>query len=253
MNIKIIIALIALLAIGAAAWFAAGIIKERAATEQAAGGFVFVDESGESISVSFDNEAGTATMTGYGYSGLVFAQAISASGARYVNEEHDMVLWNKGDEITLYAGDQPIFTGMLRDAAEDGGESVDGESAAIEPESPSVINVQLLEHVWVWKGTELASGEIIAPNKPGVFTITFNDDETVRGATDCNGFFGPYAMQAGDRLTFGPLASTMMYCEGSQEAEFTGAIGGVTHYSLADNGDLILIGTAGSITFSRQQ
>lgn len=67
--------------------------------------------TGQSISVSFDNQAETATMTGQGYTGLVFRQTISASGARYENTAEGLILWNKGDDITLYRGDDVLFEG----------------------------------------------------------------------------------------------------------------------------------------------
>lgn len=75
-------------------------------------------QTGESISVTFDNVADTATMTGAGHTGLVFTHAISASGARYVNEEENLVLWNKGNEITLYENDQPVFVGITTQSFE---------------------------------------------------------------------------------------------------------------------------------------
>ncbi len=49
-------------------------------------------------------------------------------------------------------------------------------------------------------------------------TITFDDEGQVFGDSGCNRFMGSYKVK-GDRLTIGPLASTMMFCEGKMDAE----------------------------------
>lgn len=49
-------------------------------------------------------------------------------------------------------------------------------------------------------------------------TITFDDEGKVYGDSGCNRFTGGYTVK-GDRITIGPLASTMMYCEGKMDAE----------------------------------
>lgn len=42
-------------------------------------------------------------------------------------------------------------------------------------------------------------------------TLEFGEDDAVHGSGGCNNFHGTYAV-AGDSLTLGPLASTMMFC-----------------------------------------
>jgi heat shock protein HslJ len=49
-------------------------------------------------------------------------------------------------------------------------------------------------------------------------TITFDDEGRVYGDSGCNRFTGGYTVK-GDRITIGPLASTMMFCEGKMDAE----------------------------------
>ncbi len=48
--------------------------------------------------------------------------------------------------------------------------------------------------------------------------IAFKTNGEVTGNGGCNNFFGSYN-QEGDALTFGPLASTKMLCQGKMEAE----------------------------------
>ena len=51
-------------------------------------------------------------------------------------------------------------------------------------------------------------------------TITFDSKGRVYGDSGCNRFTGGYKVK-GDRITIGPLASTMMFCEGRMDAEQT--------------------------------
>jgi len=52
------------------------------------------------------------------------------------------------------------------------------------------------------------------PAAPGVETsIEFKADGTVSGNVGCNGFGGDYQVD-GSAITFGPIVSTLMFCEG---------------------------------------
>ncbi len=74
------------------------------------------------------------------------------------------------------------------------------------------------------------------------FTIKFEADQ-VSGNGGCNSYFGPYAID-GDKITIGPLGSTMMACpepEGlmDQEQYLLGFLGAAQRYELAE-GTLII-------------
>ena len=98
-----------------------------------------------------------------------------------------------------------------------------------------------LAGVWVWQETLMNNDEITIPAAPGEFTLAFGS-EGVYGTTDCNNFNGAYSVDAtAGTLEFGPLASTMMYCEGSQEQEFTGDLAEITHYMISEQGELVLL------------
>jgi len=106
----IIVILIILLAVGGFFYFRSGSQKS-AGTAPIVAEFTSADTN-ETITVSFDNTNQTATVNGAGYTNLVFNQTISASGARYENAEKGLILWNKGDEITLYDKDNnALFVG----------------------------------------------------------------------------------------------------------------------------------------------
>lgn len=45
-------------------------------------------------------------------------------------------------------------------------------------------------------------------------SIEFNDEGALAGNVGCNGFGGEYEVE-GETVTFGPIVSTLMFCEGS--------------------------------------
>ncbi len=174
--------------------------------------------SSAEIQVLFDQENDKATLSGLGYQNLVLDIAIAASGARYVNESEGVELWNRGNEVTVSKDGERIFSGNV------GG----------------LTDANKLSGTWIWQATTI--GEVITePNRVDAFTITFDEVAgRAHGTTDCNGFNGSYSVKEDDSLTFGPMASTMMYCEGSQENEFTSALAKTERFSFAGSGALVL-------------
>ncbi|GEM_PF-895967 len=227
-----------LLAIAALLVFGAGYavgtyVAQRSAQDVVTGSFADA-ETGERVSVAFDRTAQTATLTGLGHAGLVFAQGVSASGARYVNEAEDLVLWNKGDELSIFRGDERVFFGRTGGAAGD---------------------PRLAEHTWVWRETQMNNDDVIAPVRADAFTLRFDADERrVYGTTDCNGFSGTYAVGADNALSFGPFVSTEMYCEGSQEDVFVRMVTESSHTFFTEDGNLVLLLAydSGSVLFDRR-
>ncbi len=186
-------------------------------------------ETGEAVRVEFKGDD-HAVLNGLGYDGLAFDLAIAASGARYVNDDLGLELWNRGEAVTISKDGRQIFSG-----------NVGGLTDALK-----------LAGTWVWQATTI--GEVVTePRRTDAFTITFDADESrVNGTTDCNGFFGGYEVND-HALAFGPLASTMMYCEGSQEHEFTSALEGVKSFFFAGSGALVLeLEDDGTMLFGRQ-
>lgn len=95
---------------------------------------------------------------------------------------------------------------------------------------------------------------VITPQKPDAFTLTFTKDGRFSGTTDCNGFMGDISAGANNSLVFGQMASTLMFCENSQEAQFTNMISNVGSYMINEEGNLILLiqFDSGSIYFVKQ-
>jgi heat shock protein HslJ len=228
-----VILLVVLIAIGIVAFIVMGVAGNKSPAENP-NGMIFVNaETRSSLVVVFGDD--TATVTGEGYEDVVLEETGTEIGDRYVNDDEQLSLWYKGNEVTLWKGDTLLFSGTIDGAA------------------PSPI-AALTGGVWVWTETRMAAGEVVTPVKPGVFTMKFDSDEgNVSGTTDCNSFTGSFDA-TDEALTFGSLASTKMACEGSQEAVFTGALANVDGYIVPETGKLALVlkGAAGAMVFKKQ-
>ena len=70
-----------------------------------------------------------------------------------------------------------------------------------------------------WKLVSFGLSSAQVPAAPDVETsIEFNSDGNMTGNVGCNGFGGEYSIK-GDQIEFGPVMSTMMYCEEIAEQE----------------------------------
>ena len=92
---------------------------------------------------------------------------------------------------------------------------------------------------WNWVKTIYNNDKTVTPNKPDKFTLTFKDGK-VSISTDCNSMSATYKVGNDKTISFGPIASTMMYCAGSQETEFSTMLNNVGSYFFTSKGELIL-------------
>lgn len=107
---------------------------------------------------------------------------------------------------------------------------------------------------WGWKHNIVGGDALVPPNKPGVFAITFTADGKISGTTDCNGFGGEYKLGSDGVISFGPFMSTQMYCEGSQESDFTTSLAQTTRITKDAAGNLVMIlgETSNVMVFSKK-
>ena len=68
--------------------------------------------------------------------------------------------------------------------------------------------------VGTWRLDSYGSPGNTTPAAPDVDTsIVFKEDGKIEGNVGCNGFGGDYTVE-GNTITFGPIVSTLMFCEG---------------------------------------
>lgn len=222
-NIIVIIIVLLLFIIGV--WFSSG---DDMTVEGELITYNYVTESGDSLEVIYNPKTNKVKLNGLNWSGLEFDQIVSASGARYENKNEGLVLWNKGDEISLLKDDEIILTAYTNLV-------------------PQPVN-ELINQEWIWVSA-IRDGEEITPNQTDSFSINFQSDGLMRGTTDCNSFSADYNL-GGNKIILGPLASTKMFCQNSQEQVFIDLILGINNFVI-ENNSLVLNSTTSSMFFQK--
>lgn len=99
---------------------------------------------------------------------------------------------------------------------------------------PEMAENELTAQKWIWVNTQMNDGAQTSPSTDGAFTLTFQDDGRVLATTDCNGGNGSYELGSDNSITFGAMATTMMFCEGSAETDFYSQLNEVGSYAIQD-------------------
>lgn len=125
--------------------------------------------------------------------------------------------------------------------------------AIVEPDFPGEADPNVMTlgmKTWVWQRALYNDGRELLPAQTDAFTLAFADDGTVSITTDCNSAGGAYTVD-GDTLQFADLYSTLMYCDGSQEAEFLALMRDVRSFHFIGRGELVLslLYDSGTVTF----
>ena len=92
---------------------------------------------------------------------------------------------------------------------------------------------------WRWIRTVYNDGTVVTPKKPEAFSLALRKDGTVLIRTDCNTMSGKYQV-SGKNIVFKDMATTLMYCEGSQEQVFSSMLGDVQSFFFTSRGELVL-------------
>ena len=76
--------------------------------------YIYINPSTkQELKVYYNESDNTATLYPNENNQVIFNSTTSGSGARYTNDEQGLILWNKGDEISLYLNDSLIFNGII--------------------------------------------------------------------------------------------------------------------------------------------
>ncbi len=92
---------------------------------------------------------------------------------------------------------------------------------------------------WKWISALYNDGKELKPKTPGQFVLTFKKDGTFSAKTDCNGIGGNYTVKD-KKIVLSDMMGTLMYCEGSQEAEFRKLLENTSSFFFTNRGELIL-------------
>jgi len=99
---------------------------------------------------------------------------------------------------------------------------------------------ELTSKKWTWINTKMSDGAVTEPSKPSAFTATFQDDGRLVATTDCNNGNSSFETGPDNSLTIGPMATTMMFCEGSSQDAYFQQLGNIGSYKIS-NGQLWLM------------
>jgi heat shock protein HslJ len=154
---------------------------------------------------------------------------------------------NIGDVYLMKAGDRIEVRGVV---GEDGSvipcESADhylrSEPLIVEgfegEADPSRMTLTMKS--WQWVSAQYNDGREIVPKNPEAFNLTFEESGNFSLTTDCNGVGGRYSVGSDGLIEFSQMVQTLMYCEGSDEAEFVQLLSTATSYHFTSRGELIL-------------
>jgi heat shock protein HslJ len=92
---------------------------------------------------------------------------------------------------------------------------------------------------WVWIETLYNNGTSLEPKKVDAFTLTFSPDGNFHTTTDCNSVSGKYTTNK-QSIEFSHMVSTLMYCDASQESQFTALLTNVDSYLFTSKGEFVL-------------
>ncbi len=102
--------------------------------------------------------------------------------------------------------------------------------------NPAQMN--LTQQKWNWVNITYNNGTVITPKIANKFTLTFKADGTFSAGTDCNGVGGEYSV-TGSNIVLTKMMSTLMYCDGSQESDYSKALGEVNSFHFTIKGELV--------------
>lgn len=113
--------------------------------------------------------------------------------------------------------------------------------------SPAVMTLDM--KVWNWVSATDVNGIKTAPKDSKRFALTLKKNDTFSSSTDCNGVGGEYTV-SGNKISFTRMMSTLMYCEGSQEGEYSKMLGDASGYAFTSKGEFVLtLKSGGSMVF----
>jgi heat shock protein HslJ len=97
----------------------------------------------------------------------------------------------------------------------------------------------LVGRTWVFVDVQGSGDAAFKPEDPSTFTLSFHADGSVAIGTDCNTMGATFTVD-GTTLTFTDMVSTLMYCEGSRESEWSALISDTKSHEVTNRGTLDL-------------
>lgn len=104
---------------------------------------------------------------------------------------------------------------------------------------PNPNSLKITDHPWTWIKTTYNNDTNVIPHLKDSFVITFTQDNRFSAKTDFNGVGGEYVI-TGNKIILEKMVSTMMYCECSQENDFSKMLDEVDNFFFSKDSELVL-------------
>ncbi|MFC1615013.1 META domain-containing protein [Patescibacteria group bacterium] len=101
---------------------------------------------------------------------------------------------------------------------------------------PNIMTLDM--HTWKWIKTIYNNDTELVPKNIEEFTLTFKDDGVFSATTDCNLMGGNYEV-VDNQIIFEDIFATEMFCEESQEQDFSSMLEKVQSFFFTSHGELI--------------
>lgn len=101
--------------------------------------------------------------------------------------------------------------------------------------NPDIMTLDM--KTWKWVKTIYNNDTELVLGDPDAFTLTFADGN-FSATTDCNSMSGAYSVE-NNSISFDSIITTLMFCEGSQEQEFSAMLNEVQSFFFTSKGELV--------------
>jgi heat shock protein HslJ len=222
-NVIGVIVLIVLVVLGA--WYFTQSPNESEKNSYTNESFTFA-ENGTELIVTY-TESGDRALLSINGNEYELDRVMSASGARYTNDDESVVFWEHQGEAMV----------------EVNGETIVADARQAGTDNPMFSSNNLDGTMWEWQETQYGDGSMVTPAEENIFILSFMDKNRFSASTDCNSLMGTYnADEVTGSILLSDISSTKMACPFSenQEIEFTEMLNQSTGYLITDNGRLAL-------------
>lgn len=138
----------------------------------------FTNTENVSVTIQSNNDQSAISFTGIGFVDLPLFATTTASGARFINDETELEVWNKANEVLISYRNDVVFTGSKQAKP-----TLDEFVTSGPLLSPAEI---LTSYTWQWYRND--PSQTLTED----YSITFNKDGTLKGTTTCGNFTGTF-------------------------------------------------------------
>lgn len=154
----------------------------------------------------------------------------------FKNEKNNITLLKKEDEVIIFIGKKKVFEGQFQ-----------------ENDKYKNIKDVLLSNVWLWKNAIVKDDELVKPNRPEMFNLSFSQEGRVLATTDCADFEGAYELKDNE-VIISDLFQKKKICDNLEGEKFVNFLSQINSFNFDSDNNLILFlkNNTGSLSFIKK-